>query len=284
MFHALNSDSGQIQVFCWSVFLLMRSKTSLFLLFLIDEWQWSYCSCRAGLLHTFLLFQQDNMNRTKKKNRTECAGVTTWLLNMCLLSSAHASRQLLPVRLQQRARSLLLMARTNQLYSSTSHSTAGPDCSRSPSEGPPLFPFFVFTPLGLRCLQEALHTPAGSKHIFLIRQETQCCFFFLLFMLVILSWFPATVPLFLATLSTAYQEFSSFLPGGWFSPSSSIKKQLDCLTPPPHHDDPGQLTCRPHPSSLITSISKISDIIKPTIRHSPASDGLSCDSTLVLPR
>lgn len=86
-------------------------------------------------------------NKIRAKNRT----ITRCLLydvsfegaeHSCPLSTAHPGRQLLPVRLQQRTRSLLLITRTNQLYSSIS--PVGPDCSQSPARsatpGPELPP------------------------------------------------------------------------------------------------------------------------------------------------
>lgn len=86
-------------------------------------------------------------NKIRAKSRT----ITRCLLydvsfegaeHSCPLSTAHPGRQLLPVRLQQRTRSLLLITRTNQLYSSIS--PVGPDCSQSPARsatpGPELPP------------------------------------------------------------------------------------------------------------------------------------------------
>lgn len=91
--------------------------------------------------------------------------------------------------------------------------------------------------LGLNCLQ--LYTPAASKHIFLIRQETMFCLGFFLFFFNFFSggwWFPATVPPH-ATLPTAYQSRAAFCQTASipFPPSlwPEIQEQLDCVSPPP---------------------------------------------------
>lgn len=90
--------------------------------------------------------------------------------------------------------------------------------------------------LGLNCLQ--LYTPAASKHIFLIRQETMFCLGFCCFFNFFSGgwWFPATVPPH-ATLPTAYQSRAAFCQTASipFPPSlwPEIQEQLDCVSPPP---------------------------------------------------
>lgn len=70
-------------------------------------------------------------SRCQRQNTHRYCQETFKTFHLVFFSSAHPGRQLLPVWLQQRTRSLLLISRTNQLYSSIS--PVGPDCSQSPS-------------------------------------------------------------------------------------------------------------------------------------------------------
>lgn len=106
--------------------------------------------------------------------------------------------------------------------------------------------------LGLNCLQ--LYTPAASKHIFLIRQETMFCLGFFLFFFnffsggVMISCHGTTA----RHVTNCISEQGSFLSDGQYSiPTFSLTwnpRAAGLCFPPPHH--PGQLTCQP-PSFIV---------------------------------